>query len=352
MKTLIGLSLFVIVGFISAFIIGFNPDQTDSKMAFDDEQSGIKDQIVIKFSHVVAENTPKGFAAQRFAELVGRKTDNRVKVEVFPNGILFSDKEELEALKDGKVQMIAPATSKLTSLFPKWQALDLPFAFPTHEAVEEALNGDIGKTLLDELKDEHIKGMAFWANGFKQMTSNRNALIKPNDFKDQSFRIMPSNVIEAQFAAFNATTERMTFNQTYHALEKGQIDGQENTLSNIYSKRLYDIQNYMTISNHGYLGYAVLMNESFWDRLPEDIQVAISESMDEATHWNQQNARQINEQKLDIIKENSDIKTHFLTLEEKREWINQVEPVYEKYEDIIGNQLMKEIRKIRDKYTQ
>jgi C4-dicarboxylate-binding protein DctP len=350
MKNYIWVLIFVSIGIIVAFMIGFDFQPITDPLAFDDEQDGLDEQIVIKFSHVVAENTPKGLAAQKFAELVHQKTNNKVKVEVFANGILYSDLNEIEALKEGSVQMIAPASSKLSTLFPEWQVLDLPFAFPTYEAVAEAFEGDIGVRLFKLLERESFKGMAFWNNGFKQVTSNQGPLIYPSDFKGQLFRIMPSEVIEAQFDALQARTSKIPFNQTYRHLENHEIDGQENTLSNIYSKKFYEVQQYMTISNHGFLGYAVLMNKDFWNGLPEDIQQRILEAVNETTQWIQEYAVQINQQTLDKIKADSSIQIHHLTPEEKSNWANHLNPIYTQFEPIIGSELMDEVRKIRDTY--
>lgn len=349
MKSLISIIIIVIVGLFTAFMIGFDVNSSNNPLVYDDEQNGLEQQIVIKFSHVVAENTPKGLAAQLFAKLVKEKTDGKVKVEVFPNGILYSDSGELDALITGEVQIIAPAYSKLSGLIPAWQVLDLPFAFPDHESVRNALDGEIGASLFQMLEEHNLKGLAFWSNGFKQISTNTKPLILPADFAGQEFRIMPSSVIEAQFEAFQAKTRRIPFNQTYHNLESGLIDGQENTISNIYSKRFYAVQKFLTISNHGYLGYSVIINKTFWDELPEDVKLAIDEAMNEATLRIRGQSIEINEQQLKQIREYPDIQIHDLSPAEKQLWIEKLEPVYDQFEPVIGEELMHSIKGLRER---
>ncbi|MDN4073187.1 DctP family TRAP transporter solute-binding subunit [Fictibacillus terranigra] len=350
MKQILGISVFLITGLLLSFYIGFHLNHKEQQMAFDDDQSGIQKQIVIKFSHVVAENTPKGLAAQKFADLVEQKSDHRVKVEVFPNGSLYTDKEELDALKSGKVQMIAPATSKLGGVSSKWQVLDLPFAFPTESAINEGLNGDIGKSLLASLEQQNIKGLGFWVNGLKQITNKDHAIIKPNDFKDEKFRIMSSVVLKKQFELLDGQSKPIDFNETYRNLESGNVTGEENTISNIYSKKYYRVQDYMTISNHGFLGYAILMNEDYWHSLPLKVRVLIQNSINETVQWNQDHYRTMNKEQLRLIKKESNIQIHELTPYEKQKWIEKLNPMYKQYEPIAGRKLISDIRHLQRKY--
>jgi C4-dicarboxylate-binding protein DctP len=350
MKNFLWVTLFILVGLYAAIIIGFNFQNNEEQLAFDDEQAGLNEQIIIKFSHVVAENTPKGLAAQKFAKLVKEKTNNRVKVEVFANGSLYSDIDELEALQNGNVHMIAPATSKLTSLVPEIQVLDLPYAFPTYKAIDKAFKGAIGEQLFSKFKKENIKGMAFWSNGFKQVTSNKRPLISPEDFAGQHFRIMPNEVIEAQFKTLQARTSKIAFNKTYRQLELTHIDGQENTLSNIYSKKFYEVQSYLTISNHGFLSYAVIMNKDFWDSLPSNIQISIQEAMEETTRWNRTYAIIMNEKMYEKINKLGTIEIYELSNEEKEKWSKKFQPVYEQFKPIIGEGIMEELQRIRASY--
>jgi tripartite ATP-independent transporter DctP family solute receptor len=334
------------VSLLLTFFFLFGYDVFEKKATYyDDEQKGLKEQIVINFSHVVAENTPKGLAAQKFAEIVNNKSEGRVKVEVFPNGVLYSDDEEMDALMRNDVQMIAPSFSKMTEMMPEWQMFDLPFIFEDYEEVEEAFMGDVGRKLLTLLEDEDIKGLALWSNGFKQMTSNNRPLLEPSDFKGQRFRIMPSEVIEEQFRLLGAEPKVVPFNQVYESLEKHQFDGQENTISNIYSKRFYQLQRYMTISNHGYLGYAVLMNEDFWKRLPPGVQILLTDAMKETTTWIWEQAKLMNEEQLQYIKEESNIKVYYLTEEEKKKWRQKFQPIYNNFEEEATEELVKMIKK-------
>ncbi|WP_374722133.1 DctP family TRAP transporter solute-binding subunit [Peribacillus tepidiphilus] len=349
MRSFVGFFILTIFGLGAALFIGFESYSSSRGLEYDDEQEGLKEQITLKFSHVVAENTPKGLAAKKFARLVEEYTDYKVKVEIYSNGSLYNDGNEMEALKKNEIQMIAPATSKLTDLSPKWQLLDLPYIFPSHDAIKEALNGEVGKELFDELQGENMKGLAFWTNSFKQITSN--TLIKePKDFKGKTFRIMPSNVLRAQFEHFGASTSVLPFNDTFSHLEKNHLDGQENTISNIYSKKLYQVQKYLTISDHGFLGYAVLVNESFWNKLPKDIQINIEKAMNETTEWLWTSSQELNKLQMEQIEKSSNIEIYRLSTEEKRKWREEMKIIYQDFEEEIGKDLLEKMEKVQRKY--
>jgi C4-dicarboxylate-binding protein DctP len=348
MRSFISIALFILAGLLTALATGFRTDLLFAQWAYDEEQERLQERIIIKFSHVVAENTPKGLAAERFSNLVKEKTNGKVEVQVYPNGILHSDTTEIPALMRGEIQMIAPQFSKLSTLIPAWSALDLPYAFLAQKDVEQAFHGEIGEMLLATLEPHNMKGLAFWGNGFKQMTGNRNPLIRPQDFFGQRFRIVSSKVLEAQFQALNAQTVVVSFNELYHHLEKGAADGQENTISNIYTKRLYQVQKYMTISNHGYLGYAVIVNKQFWEKLPPEIQAKIMEAMEETSEWNHNLAVSMNEAQLKLLKEKSDMQIHVLTPEERRAWHEAFQPVYQKYTPVIGEELVNKIKQLQE----
>lgn len=350
MKPFISISLFVLLGLCAAVIIGFRPSLSTA-LPYDEEQAGLGERITIKFSHVVAENTPKGLAAEHFANLVDQKSHGRIEIQVFPNGMLYSDLNEIEALKRGDIQMIAPAFSKLSSEVPSFLALDLPFAFPNQDAVNEALRGSIGRTLAATLEKQGMKGGAYWPNGFKQMTDNLKALHVPDDFTGLTFRIMPSKVLEAQFNRFGAKTTFIPFTEVYRSVEQSTVIGQENTISNIYSKRLYKIQSYMTLSNHGYLGYAVIFNKSFWDKLPRDVRRVLQESLEETSAWIAKEAQEINAIQLAEIRKAGIMKIDELTPEERQTWIETLDPIYDQFEKEIGYGLVSQIRMLRDRYT-
>jgi tripartite ATP-independent transporter DctP family solute receptor len=317
---------------------------------YDDDQEGLRDQIVFTFSHVVAENTPKGLAANKFAELVTKESNGQIKIEVFPNGSLYSDIEEIKALKDGQVDFIAPSTSKLDMLSKEWGVLDLPFAFPNQEAIQAGLNGQIGDHLLQSLEKDGIKGLAHWSNGFKQITSNKGPIYLPEDISGQAFRIMQSNVIEAQFDILHVTSHKDAFNSTYQLLEDGQVNGEENTISNIFSKKFYNVQKYLTISNHGYLGYAVMMNQKMWDQQTAKTKQILLKAMKETTAWNQRHSMEMNNQQLKLLKQNSSIQIHELTSTEMQEWTKKLNPVYDEMGPVIGEKLVKDMEDLRGRY--
>ncbi|WP_349772221.1 TRAP transporter substrate-binding protein [Brevibacillus borstelensis] len=347
MKSFLSITLVVVLGFLSAILIGFRTDLPFSPLAYDEEQEGLQDRLIIKFSHVVAENTPKGLAVERFSSLVKEKSNGRIEVQVFPNGILYSDITEYDALRNGDIQMIAPAFSNLADKIPEWSVLDLPFAFRDETDVEEAFNGEIGRLLFESLEPFDMKGMAFWNNGFKQMTSNR-PIRRPEDFKGQRFRIIQSKVLEAQFQALGAKGYGAPFTDVYQKLASGQVDGQENTISNIYTRRLYQVQRYMTLSNHGYLGYAVIMNKQFWEDLPPETQTIIQEALKETTAYSNQQALTINEQQWNQLQK-MPLEIHKLTAEETEVWQAAMKSVYDAFAPVIGPAIMKELEELHAK---
>ncbi|CAG7656527.1 DctP family TRAP transporter solute-binding subunit [Paenibacillus allorhizosphaerae] len=350
MRPFLSTVLFIVAGLAAAVAIGFYPAFLAAPPVQDDEQSGFDKTLVIKFSHVVAENTPKGLAAQKFADLVKAKTNGRVSVEVFPNGVLYTEKDEVDALMRGDIQMIAPAFANITERVSAWELFDLPYAFLTDEAVEEAFAGEIGRILFKKLESKNMMGIAYWSNGFKQMTSNRGPLIHPEDFKGQRFRILPSKVIEAQFKQLDAKTIVIPFNDVYRGYETGIADGGENTISNIYTKRFYQVQQYLTISNHAYLGYGVLTNKKYWDKLPGDVRKILMEAMDETSAWANRNAIQMNKTQLEQIRSHSNIQLHVLTESERAEWMKAWDPLYKQFEKSIGRELIEQIRVLQKKY--
>lgn len=351
MRTLWGIGLFVLIGLVTAIGIGFFSQFNHAPSAYDDEQIGLGRQTVINFSYVVAENTPKGLAAQEFARLVEEKTNDGVKVELFPNASLYNETNEVEALRHGKVQMIAPSFSNISEVVPEWMVMDLPFAFRNEEAVEEAFQGKIGDILLRKLEPKGMIGLGFWKNGFQQMTSNRGLLVHPEDFRDLRIRILPSKVIQAQFDQLKASTVSIPFNQVYRSMETGKVDAGENTISNLYSKKLYQVQKYLTLSNHAYLGYGVLMNKSFWNKLPQNQRKAIEEAMQETTAWANRNAVATNRKQWEELKKKSQMDVHVLSLEERNEWQRALEPVYQEVAPYIGKELIEAVNELRSRYS-
>ena len=219
-----------------------------------------QDKIIIKFSHVVAPDTPKGKAAAKFEELAETYTKGAVDIEVYPNSQLYKDKEEMEALQLGAVQMLAPSLAKFGPLgVQDFEVFDLPFIFPSYDALHSVTNGEVGKALLAKLDDKGITGLAFWDNGFKIMSAN-SPLNVTDDFLGLKMRIQSSKVLEAQMNALGAVPQVMAFSEVYQALQTGVVDGTENPPSNMYTQKMHEVQKHATVSNHGYLGYAVIVN--------------------------------------------------------------------------------------------
>ncbi len=347
MKGLLSIVLFLFGGIITAIYIGFGFQTNSQTAVVDEELVGLHEKYTLKFSHVVARNTPKGLAAAYFAELVKEKTNGWVEVQIFPNGVLYSAQEEFEALKRGDVNMIAPAFSEVTLHDEKWIAFDLPFLFDNEQMVEQAFNGRVGELLLKSIETKGYKGLAFWDNGFKQLTNNNRPVVNPEDIKGLSFRVMPSEALFKTYRILGARARTFPFNEVYNVLQDGIVDGQENTLSNIYSKGFYKQQKYMTISNHNYLGYVILVDPIFWDTIPEIYQESIQEAIDEVTVWLREHAKELNEDMFLRISSTGITEIHELSEDEKKQWLKELKPIYDEYEPIIGDELMKEIRKVQ-----
>ncbi len=259
--------------------------------------------IVIKFSHVVASDTPKGKAADKFKELAEKYTNGKVKVEVYPNSTLYKDKEELEALQLGAVQMLAPSNSKFGPIGVKeFEVFDLPYILPDLTTLRKVTDGPLGARLLKLLDSKGMTGLAYWDNGFKEMTANKK-LLAPADYKGVKFRIQSSKVLEAQFRALGSIPQVMAFGEVYQALQTGVVDGQENTWSNIYTQKMHEVQKFATVTNHGYIGYVVVVNKKFWDGLPADIRTELDKAMKEATAFGNGQSAKENEDALDADQE-------------------------------------------------
>jgi C4-dicarboxylate-binding protein DctP len=299
--------------------------------------------IVIKFSHVVAPNTPKGKGADKFKELAEKYTNGKVKVEVYPNSTLYKDKEELEALQLGAVQMLAPSNSKFGPMGIKdFEVFDLPFLLPDLASLRKVTEGPIGKRMLKLMEPKGMIGLAYWDNGFKQMSANKPLRV-PADYKGLKFRIQSSKVLEAQFRALGAIPQVMAFSEVYQALQTGVVDGQENTPSNMYTQKMHEVQKYTTLTNHGYIGYVVVVNKKFWDGLPADVRGNLEKAMKEATDYTNHISAQENEEALDAMKKSG--KTEFITLtkEQVAEMKKALNPLYEDMAKRVGKKLIDEV---------
>jgi C4-dicarboxylate-binding protein DctP len=301
--------------------------------------------IVIKFSHVVATNTPKGLAAEKFKELAEKYTDGKVKVEVYPNSQLYKDKEELEALQLGAVQMLAPSNAKFGPIGVKeFEVFDLPYILPDLATLRKVTDGPLGQRLLKLLEPKGMIGLAYWDNGFKQMSANK-ALHVPADYKGMKFRIQSSKVLEAQFRLLGAIPQSMAFSEVYQALQTGVVDGQENTWSNIYTQKMHEVQKYLTNTNHGYIGYVVVTNKKFWDGMPEDIRAQCEKAMKEATEYGNGQSAKENEEALAEIKKTGKSEIVSLTPEQDSAMRKALEPVYQDVAKRVGQPLIDEFLK-------
>ena len=301
--------------------------------------------IVIKFSHVVATDTPKGQAAERFKQLAEKATGGRVKVEVYPNSQLYKDKEELEALQLGAVQMLAPSLAKFGPLGVKeFEVFDLPYLFADKNALYKVTEGPVGKGLLQKLDAKGIVGLAYWDNGFKVMSANK-PLRMPADFKGLKMRIQASKVLDAQMRALGANPQVLAFSEVYQALQTGVVDGTENPPSNMYTQKMHEVQKHVTVSNHGYLGYAVIVNKKFWDGLPADIRSSLNKAMAEATTYEKAIAQRDNDMALDAIRKAGKTTVHLQTPQEAAAWRQALLPVQKNMEGRVGKDLIAAIAK-------
>ncbi|PWF22475.1 TRAP transporter substrate-binding protein [Corticimicrobacter populi] len=292
--------------------------------------------IIIKFSHVVSPDTPKGKGADRFKQLAEQYTDGKVKVEVYPNSQLYKDKEELEALQLGAVQMLAPSLAKFGPLgVREFEVFDLPYIFQNKEDLRKITDGEVGQGLLDKLQPKGITGLAYWDNGFKIMSAN-SPLQTPDDFLGLKMRIQSSKVLESQMKALDAVPQVMAFSEVYQALQTGVVDGTENPPSNMFTQKMHEVQKHATLSDHGYLGYAVIVNKKFWDELPADVRANLEKAMAEATAYANDIAQQENDDSLAAMRASGKTTFHELSDAERQEWIAALEPVHKEMASRIG----------------
>jgi len=301
--------------------------------------------VVIKFSHVVASDTPKGKAAEKFKELAEKYTDGKVKVEIYPNSTLYKDKEELEALQLGAVQMLAPSNSKFGPIGVKeFEVFDLPYILPDLATLRKVTDGPLGARLLKLLDSKGMTGLAYWDNGFKEMSANKK-LVSPDDYKGVKFRIQSSKVLEAQFRALGSIPQVMAFGEVYQALQTGVVDGQENTWSNVYTQKMHEVQKYATVTNHGYIGYVVVVNKKFWDGLPADLRASCEKAMKEATEFGNNQSAKENDDALEAIKKAGKTEIITLTPEQDEAMRKAMMPVYKDVASRVGQPLIDEFLK-------
>ena len=299
---------------------------------------------VIEFSHVVTADTAKGKAALRFKDLAESRTGGKVRVEVYPDSQLYKDREELDALRLGAVQMLAPSLSKLGGLgVDDFLAMDLPFLFKDRAAYRAAMDGQVGASLLQKLEVHGVKGLAFWDNGFKVFTASR-PLQTVNDFKGLKIRVQASKVLVAQMRTLGSLDSVSPLIDVRAALKNGQLDGQENTPTNIYSQRLHEVQTHLTVSNHGYLAYAVIVNKPFWDKLPADIRTTLEGALRDATVFENSIAEAENNKALERLKSSGKLTIHTLTPNEVSAWRAALLPVYQEARNWISAETLSALR--------
>lgn len=299
--------------------------------------------VVVRFSHVVAVDTPKGQAAEFFRRRVAELAGDRVRVEVFPDGTLYRDRDEMEALQLGAVQMLAPSLSKLGALgVTQFEVFDLPFIFGGYEQLRAVTEGRVGRKLLDGLEARGIRGLAYWDNGFKAFSANR-ALRSPADYRGLTMRVQSSMVLEAQMRALGAAPLVTGFSDVLPALRAGIVDGTENPISNLYTQRMHELQRHVSLTAHGYLGYAVIVNKRFWDGLPPDVRRALAAAMGEATAFETRIAREKNEEDLARVRAAGTTEVHEPSAEERLALKRLLVPVHARMESRIGRELLREI---------
>lgn len=291
--------------------------------------------IIIKFSHVVADSTPKGQGALMFKKLAEERLPGKVRVEVYPNSSLFGDGKEMEALLLGDVQLIAPSLAKFEQYSKGVQVFDLPFLFDDMAAVERFQKGEAGQKLLRSMEDKNITGLAYWHNGLKQLSANK-PLREPKDARGLKFRVQASAVLEEQFKAVRANPRKMSFAEVYQGLQTGVVNGAENPYSNIYSQKMHEVQKYITESNHGLLDYMVITNTKFWSGLPADVRGELEKILAEVTTSVNQQAEALNQGDKQRILAAGTTEIVTLTPEQRAEWREAMKPVWKKFEGDIG----------------
>ena len=304
-----------------------------------------QEPIVIKFSHVVAADTPKGKAAEFFAKKAAELTGGKVKVEVYANSTLYKDKEEMEALQLGAVQMLAPSLAKFGPLGVKeFEVFDLPYIFDNYDDVHKVTQGPAGQQLLAKLEPKGIKGLAYWDNGLKSFSLN-SPIKTPADLKGKKLRIQSSKVLEEEVRALSALPQVMAFSEVYQALQTGVVDGTENPISNLYTQKMHEVQKHLTLTEHGYLGYAVIVNKKFWDGLPADVRKQLDEAMVQATRYANQIAKVENDQALEAVKKSGKTTVYVPTKEERSAFKKALVPVHQKMASRIGKETIDNVYK-------
>ena len=304
--------------------------------------------ILIKFAHVVAETTPKGQGALLFKRLVEERLGGQVKVEVYPNSSLYGDADELQALRNGEVQLLAPSLAKFEKYTKQLQIFDLPFLFDDLDAVNRFQKRAKGRQLLRAMEDHDIVGLAYWHNGMKQLSASK-ALLEPGDAAGLSFRIQPSSVLEAQFRQLHATAQALPFAEVFEALKSAKVQGAENPWSNIYSKQLHSVQPFITETNHGVLDYMLVSNPRFWYAIPHRIRSELEGIIDEVTYEVNRQAEAANQADRQRIEASGSSRLITLDEQQREAWRQAMRPVWQQFEAQIGSDVLKAAQTVNRK---
>ena len=303
-----------------------------------------QEPIMIKFSHVAAPDTPKGQAANEFKRLAEERTKGRVKIEVYPNSMLYKDAEELNALQLGSVQMLAPVPGKFGPVgLPEFEAFDLPYLFPDLNALHKVYYGPVGAAMLKKLESKGIVGLAFWDNGFRVMSANK-PLHVPSDMKGLKMRINSSKVNAAIMKSVGAIPQTMAFSEVYQGLQTGVIDGTEGPLSNLYTQKQYEVQKHVTLTYHTISNYVVIVNKAFWDKLPADIRTTLEGAMKDATKLNDQVSVKDEQASIAAIKASGKSEIYTPTPAEKQAWVKALTPVQDEMASRVKKETIAAIR--------
>jgi C4-dicarboxylate-binding protein DctP len=306
---------------------------------------GAQAPIIIKYSHVVANDTPKGKGSLRFKELAEKYSNGAIKVEIYPNSQLYKDKEEIEALQLGAVQMLAPSTAKFAPLGAKeFEGLDLPNAFVNDAAYARVIKGEVGKFLFSKLEAKGLTGLAFWDNGFHMMSANK-PLLKPSDIEGLKIRISGSKIADQYFRKMGALPQIMAFSEVYQALQTGVVDGCENTASNYLTQKFHEVQKHITVGEHAHLQYAVIVNSKFWAGLPADARATLNKAMEEATDYTNSIAIQENTDALAEIKKSGKSEIHVLTADQRKLWQTAMAPTWDWAVSRVGQEIIDLLKK-------
>ena len=297
---------------------------------------------VIKFSHVVSASTPKGKAADFFATRLEELSHNRIRVDVYPNGQLYTDKAVLKAIRFNSVQMAVPSFSKFATIIPQIELFDLPFIFRDYDHLHKVLDSEVGEDIKTLVRGKKFIALDFWDTGFKHFSSSQKLIKTPADASGQKFRIMSSHVLEEQMEALDASAQVLPFSEVYSALQQGVVDAAENPLSNLVTKKFYEVQPYVTLSAHGYLGSLVIMSERFWAKLPDELKPLVLQAMKEATVYERALAQELDVEYLNFLQDQKNVTVYTPSLKERKVWKATLEPIYQKFydDDVIGKQLI------------